>query len=284
MRKTFIIWGALLKVASLYALNITGTPPSDPYDRFSSWTNFSVTQTPNASFWAASKDLSPIGWRVTPTDARMSVTLVTPLHAIAAHHFNPGIGTQFSFRDTLGLFHVRTITSVTQVGSTDILVVEFDTPLPAAVSVMPIWVNPYVGQPAYLYGQRAQLSNNNQVDLLFSATIGPYTSQFGGFYQNASAGSGIGEPGDSGSPALVDWGGNFALFGPHFGLGTGPPPFTISSYVGAYVNQINSIVGPSYSVIVVPEVSATNITALVGIAVLVLILRRRHNTIKKGVG
>lgn len=264
----FVFWAA----HSGYSLNITGTPPDTPYNRFSAWTDLSVTQTPNASFWAAGKDLSPIGWRVTSGDARMSLTLVTPRHAIAAHHFNPGSGAQFAFRDTLGFFHTRTITGTTQIGSTDILVVEFDAVLPSSVSIMPIWINPFVGQSAYLYGQKAQLSSNNQIDDLFFGTIGSYTSEWGRFDQNVTPGSAQGQSGDSGSPALVDYGGNFALFGPHIAIGSGPPPFTISSYVGAYVSQINSVVGP-YSVVVVPEPRSTALVLLT-LAGICLSLRR----------
>jgi len=266
-----------------FALSIVGTPPTTPYDRFTSWTPLSVTQTPNPAFWASAFDLSPVGWRVVSGDQRMSATLVTPLHAVAAHHFNPGVGAQFAFRDTTGFFHTRTVTATTQVGTTDGLILTFDTPLPSAVSIMPVWIGASVGQNAYLYGQNAQLANGNFVDEVVSATIGPYTGLVGRFDELPSVnGSALGQSGDSGSPALLQWSGAFALFGPHLAIGSYPNPpgpnvnFTVSTFMGGYVGLMNTIVGADgYSITVVPEPNLTVFIALILVAAIAFSLRGR---------
>jgi hypothetical protein len=281
----------ILSSSGAYALTIVGTPPTTPYERFSSFVPLGTTQTTNASFWAASSDLSAVGWQAVSGDWRRGTTLITPLHAVLANHFNPGVGAQFAFRATDGTFYTRTVTATNQVGITDALIITFDSALPATVNPMPIWVGmgTALGQNAYLYGQGAMLANSNIVDNISVYTIGGSTGFAGRFDQTSSPGSGVGQVGDSGSPALLQWAGSFALFGPHWAIGSyvnqfnQTVNFTLSTYLGAYINQINTIVGADgYSVTIVPE-PGTGVIVFVCVVILflmrgALILRKKQLT------
>ena len=275
-RAIFLICLLCLPAQAAHALSIIGTPPTTPYERFSSFVPLGTTQTTNSDFWASVYDLSAVGWQAVSGDGRRGATLITPQHAVLANHFNPGIGSQFAFRATDGTFHVRTVTATNQVGTTDALILTFNSPLPATVSPMPIWVgsSAAIGQNAYLYGQGAMLANANFVNSISTFTIGSSTGLAGRFDQINVPGSGLGQVGDSGSPAMLLWSGSFALFGPHWAIGSyinhlnQTVYFTLSTYLGAYINQINTIVGASgYSVSIVPEPAAVT-----GVAVFVLLL------------
>ena len=138
---------------------------------FSAMNHATGTYTRNASCWAAAIDTTCISpWNAYGVDG-MAGTLVSPRHVLFANHYRPPANTSIRFVDGSNAVATRTITAISQVGSTDISIGVLNADVPSGVNFarilpsnwaayLPAWANGKTTLPVLTtrYGKPALIS------------------------------------------------------------------------------------------------------------------------------
>lgn len=191
-------------------------------------------------------------------------TLVTPKHVVLANHFSGSGGsfpmtagsTTIKFVDKANTIYTRTITTLTQVGSSDLLIGTLDSDLPAAISPAPILPS---GLPAGLFLAGFPLVTTNAGKRLLVAEMSSFATvsvrSATGTGRTSWTASPLSVAGDSGSPMFFLLGGRAVLWYAIHTPTTGEP-------VNAHIAAVNTILGAGYALTVAGVYPAFDPTAL----------------------
>lgn len=105
--------------------------------------------------WSGLQSVSPFNTDIVGTNGRGAGTLITPQHVVMANHFKPATGKILSFIDQNSVTHTRTLSAVTQIGTSDICVGLLDAPI---ASILPCKILPDDWQDFFTSPRREQVS------------------------------------------------------------------------------------------------------------------------------
>lgn len=276
------------------------------YDRFVSDT-YPDNPVPNSNFFASSYDWSGVGWM--SSNQMWSITMISPLHFVAANHWHIPSGISVTFFNRGGQLKTYTVdkystfsfTDENGAHTSDLALGWLTAPIPESDNIAyyavlnaddpetpEFDVDWYLNKEIYVYGWYAKAGKNAISDFTWGYTTNepnPYADMtFTGMFDYDSLGyhpslAGC-EPGDSGSPAVMPWNGQLTLLGTHFGVSDLQPAVTwttLDAFIPFYVEDINLAMESSgYSVDtinVIPE-PATCILFLAGLPYLLIRQRR----------
>jgi hypothetical protein len=211
------------------------------------------TRSSNPLFIGAAYDWSG----VSTSDSR--ATMVSPSYFISAVHYRPNNGASLTFTAPDGSTVSRTIQSGSQVSGTDIWVGMLSSALPSSIAYYPILDlgsdSDYLGMGIYNYGMQHRVGRNI-IDY-----IGTVSDADGVNVLYTYDDPGVGgdetylQPGDSGRPSFIAYGGQLTLLGPHYfiweNLQTGDVG-SGDSFVPNSIDGINALMGDE-SLTLVPE-------------------------------
>jgi hypothetical protein len=285
-----------MAVAPARAILINGEGPDTVtgiYDRFIVGT-YPGAPVPNPAFIGSSLNLSGVGWSAANPD--VSITMISSQYFVGAAHYMPAVGTTLEFEGTDHLLYTATVASYQALNytgtggaqSSDLSVGRLTTPLPAAVTPMPIFYagvtnisdpasfDAYDGVSLFNYGRTARMGTNTVSGFTeYSFSSGPATNIGLLYTQGAGAGSTLLQSGDSGSPTIAYEDGVYGLIGTASGVDT-PDALSADAFVSytPYVDQLETILGTdgqSLTFAIVPEPG----TILFGFALLGICASRR---------
>jgi hypothetical protein len=138
---------------------------------FTSMDHSAGTYVRNSGCWAAAIDSTCVSpWNNYGVDG-MAGTLVSPRHVLFANHYKPPASTVIRFVDSSNVVASRTITAISQVGSSDIAIGLLNTAVPSGVNFakvlpsnwavrLPAWDNGKTTLPVFTtrYGKPALVS------------------------------------------------------------------------------------------------------------------------------
>lgn len=309
LRRTALLFVALCAGFATHcarAVLINGEGPANVtgiYDRFNVG-SYPGAPERNSDFFAASLNLSGIGWVALPPGQipTQSITLVSPQYFVGASHFFPGAGTTLQFFGTdhslysasVASTHRLTYTGTNGAQHSDLTIGRLTASLPSSVTPMPIFYagatsisNPssfdaYDGVLLLNYGHTARMGINGLDGFTQYSLLGdPVGSNIGLVYtQGSGAGETLLEGGDSGSPTLAYRDGVYGLIGTHSGVNASQF-LSVDAFVSytSYVDQMNTIMAADGQslILVVPEPG----TFCVGMALLGICAARRARRMRQ---
>ena len=234
------------------------------------------------------------------------VTMISSTYFISAHHAAPGTGNEVIFHednDASGTTISRTVSSVSRIGTTDLVIGRLNSTPGPTIAIYGIAANttnqanfsssPYSNQTAFIVGLNSSGSGTTQFrvgrnvldgfddDIEVSLSINDAII----FDDNRNTPQSLGadeaylQGGDSGAPMFVTSGSDLVLTGVNWfnGYYDEEPSQLLSgaSFLPSYISEIQTIVnagGESLTLVSVPEPSAMTLLALSGI----ILLRRRR--------
>jgi len=225
-------------------------------------------------------------------------TMISPTYFISAKHYFPGVGSSILFHtdnNPTGATVTTTVTSITQIGSTDLVIGRFSTAPGPTVAIYGIAApsttvggfasSPYANREAFVVGRDA---GNGTESFRLGRNI------LDGFEINSEGGStgdiitfnddspgdahflgddeAFLQSGDSGAPLFITSGSDLALTGIHWTiLPDSGPTYSGSTFVPNYITEIQTIVGAggeNITLINIPEPSSVILLLLGGISFL----------------
>lgn len=216
-RVAALAWLAAVAIPEVSAIQIRNESAA-VNNRFASgfWT---AAPAPNASgsFLGAAADLSPLGWENTPRDGGRPkhATLVAPLFAVGAAHYAFPSGRTLLFRSRDGVI-VSRVTEASNTAFDDVSIVRLASPLASGDAVSSIRIldvasaGSIVGMPTRPVGGHATAGTKLAVSAVSGLLYGDVFTQ----YSTSSYSFSKNDPGDSGSPVLLPYKGEFTLLGP----------------------------------------------------------------------
>lgn len=216
-RVAALAWLAAVAIPEVSAIQIRNESAA-VNNRFASgfWT---AAPAPNASgsFLGAAADLSPLGWENTPRDGGRPkhATLVAPLFAVGAAHYAFPSGRTLLFRSRDGVI-VSRVTEASNTAFDDVSIVRLSSPLASGDAVSSIRIldvasaGSIVGMPTRPVGGHATAGTKLAVSAVSGLLYGDVFTQ----YSTSSYSFSKNDPGDSGSPVLLPYKGEFTLLGP----------------------------------------------------------------------
>ncbi len=215
-------------------------------------------------------------------------TLVSSQYFVSAYHFFPGPGAQVTFwegNDLAGPSHTYTVESGARIGTTDLYIGWFDTPVDASLavySVLDLSSNGlYIGMELHNYGLVHRVGRNT------ADAVAPY-SEAGStgeslFFDFNTLTNIVGGDetylwfGDSGAPTFAIYDGELALLGVHWSITDTTAPFegesSIDTFIPSYIDDLDAVMTTGYggAILTVPEPSV--LLLLVSAASIVFIFR-----------
>lgn len=169
-------------------------------------------------------------------------TMISPTHFLSADHAHPGVGNTVTFwenNSSAGTTVLRTVAGGERIGTTDLWLGQFDSPVAASIAVYDIapaatlstaGMGAYANELTYTVGTRGTLGfavGQNRFDVVETSPAILGTFEAIGFIQDLSGDTNFIannetflQPGDSGGPSFVVDGGALKLAGIHSFIAT----------------------------------------------------------------
>ncbi|MBK1830605.1 PEP-CTERM sorting domain-containing protein [Verrucomicrobiaceae bacterium R5-34] len=257
--------------------------------------------TNDAAFIGATQDWSGVG--IENGGSYRWATMISSTYFISAEHAAPTVGNDIVFHtdnNPAGSTVTREVLSITQVGSTDLVIGKLSSAPGPTVAIYAISATPttsltfgssvYSDREAYVVGRDAGASTTsfrvgrNELDGFGSFSDFPTVGDAITFDDDAFSPESLGADeayligGDSGAPLFTTVGSDLVLTGVNWfnnPASGGDPRYSGATFVPNYITEINALLavdGESLTLVTVPEPSSLALLSLAGFA---LITRRK---------